>query len=136
MGVTATFGAPIGGVLFSIELSTHIYNINNLWKALYATFIATILFRLIQMTNKIKLFDADAGYFFKDHQYIGLNHEMAFFFVLSVLLGLIGCLFVWLMKIYMHMKRRNAKLFIFNPWFYSLTMALILLNIQFFTRLL
>ena len=47
VGVTATFGAPIGGVLFSIELTSHIYNISNLWKAFYSAFIAVLLFKAI-----------------------------------------------------------------------------------------
>jgi chloride channel 2 len=47
VGVTATFGAPIGGVLFSIELTSHVYNIQNLWKALYSATISVILFKFI-----------------------------------------------------------------------------------------
>lgn len=34
-GVTATFGAPIGGVLFSIEVTSTYYMVNNLWKAFF-----------------------------------------------------------------------------------------------------
>jgi len=34
-GVTATFNAPIGGVLFSIEVTTTYYLVNDLWKAFF-----------------------------------------------------------------------------------------------------
>jgi chloride channel 2 len=34
-GVTATFGAPIGGVLFSIEVTSTYYMVSNLWKAFF-----------------------------------------------------------------------------------------------------
>ena len=34
-GVTATFGAPIGGVLFSIEVTSTYYFVSNLWKAFF-----------------------------------------------------------------------------------------------------
>lgn len=34
-GVTATFLAPIGGVLFSIEVTSTYYIVNNLWKAFF-----------------------------------------------------------------------------------------------------
>ena len=36
-GVTATFGAPIGGVLFSIEVSSTYYMVSNLWKAFFCS---------------------------------------------------------------------------------------------------
>ena len=49
VGVAATFGAPIGGVLFSIELSTNVYNIHNLWKALYSATIAVVIFKVFWM---------------------------------------------------------------------------------------
>lgn len=49
VGVAATFGAPIGGVLFSIELSTNVYNIHNLWKALYSATIAVVIFKAFWM---------------------------------------------------------------------------------------
>ena len=34
-GVTATFGAPIGGVLFSIEVTSTYFMVNNLWKSFF-----------------------------------------------------------------------------------------------------
>jgi chloride channel 2 len=34
-GVTATFGAPIGGVLFSIEVTSTYYFVSNLWKGFF-----------------------------------------------------------------------------------------------------
>lgn len=32
-GVTATFGAPVGGVLFSIEVTASYYAVSGLWRA-------------------------------------------------------------------------------------------------------
>lgn len=34
-GVTAAFGAPIGGVLFSIEVTSTYFMVNNLWKSFF-----------------------------------------------------------------------------------------------------
>jgi len=34
-GVTATFNAPIGGVIFSIEVTSTYYAVNDLWKAFF-----------------------------------------------------------------------------------------------------
>lgn len=37
VGVTATFGAPIGGVLFSIEVTTTYYVTSNYWRAFFSS---------------------------------------------------------------------------------------------------
>jgi len=46
VGVTATFGAPIGGVLFAIEVSSTTFTVANLWKSFFASTITIILFKL------------------------------------------------------------------------------------------
>jgi chloride channel 2 len=46
-GVTATFGTPIGGVLFSIEVTSSYYIVANLWKTFFCavfTMIVMLLF--------------------------------------------------------------------------------------------
>lgn len=45
VGITAALGAPIGGVLFSIECTTTTFNLYNLWKSLYSATIAVIIFK-------------------------------------------------------------------------------------------
>ena len=37
VGVTASFGAPIGGTLFSIEVTATYYFVNNLWKTFFCS---------------------------------------------------------------------------------------------------
>ena len=39
VGVTATFGAPIGAVLFSIEVTTTYYVTSNYWRSFFASVI-------------------------------------------------------------------------------------------------
>ena len=135
VGVTATFGAPIGGVLFSIELTTATYNISNLWKAFYSAFIAVVLFRALGTIQKIRLFNAEAGYFYREHQQIGLNIELLFYFMLAIILGLIGSFFIYILRVCLTLKKQNKGMWIFDPWFYSITIALFILNVQFFTKL-
>lgn len=45
VGVTATFGTPIGGVLFSIEVTTTYYVTSNYWRAFFSS-VRTIRYRL------------------------------------------------------------------------------------------
>lgn len=63
VGVCVTFGAPIGGVLFSIELTSHVYNLQNLWRALYSATISVIIFKFVQAYSVIILFDANTLHF-------------------------------------------------------------------------
>jgi chloride channel 2 len=42
-GVTLAFGSPIGGVLFSIEVTTSFYLISNLWRGLFVSACAALL---------------------------------------------------------------------------------------------
>jgi len=46
-GVTATFGAPIGGVLFSIEVSSTYYMVSNFWKAFFCTTCGIFMFKIM-----------------------------------------------------------------------------------------
>ena len=54
---------------------------------------------------------------------------------MSVILGLFGCFFIWLMKQCLYLKKVYRDYWFFNPWVYSLTVALIMVNAQFFSRL-
>jgi len=47
VGVTCTFGAPIGGVLFAIEVSTSTFTVSNLWKAFFASTITVLCFKSV-----------------------------------------------------------------------------------------
>ena len=47
-GVTAVFGAPIGGVLFSIEVSSTYYMVSNLWKAFFCATMGVLTFKFLE----------------------------------------------------------------------------------------
>ena len=52
VGVTATFGAPIGGVLFAIEISSTSFTVDNLWRSFFTSTITVLFFRLTGMFGK------------------------------------------------------------------------------------
>ena len=62
--MTITFGAPIGGVLFSIELNSHIFNIENLWRAIYSATISFFIFKITHSNDIVSLFSAKAHDFY------------------------------------------------------------------------
>jgi len=43
-GVTATFGTPIGGVLFSIEVTSSYYIVANLWRTFFCSVFTMIVY--------------------------------------------------------------------------------------------
>lgn len=45
-GVSASFGAPVGGVLFSIEVTSTYYSISHLWKAMFTAVCGSLLFHI------------------------------------------------------------------------------------------
>lgn len=54
-GVTAAFGAPIGGVLFSIEVTSTYYMVNSLWKAFFCSCWAIFTYKIISVLGDVEL---------------------------------------------------------------------------------
>ena len=55
-GVAATFGAPVGGVLFSIEVTATYYSVAHLWKAMFTAVAAAVVFRVTRDMSSLALF--------------------------------------------------------------------------------
>lgn len=56
VGVTATFGTPIGGVLFSIEVTTTYYITSNYWRAFFSSVsIGCLLFDFFCWSNQVQI---------------------------------------------------------------------------------
>ena len=49
IGVTATFGAPIGGVIFSIEVSSTYYMVSGFWNAFFCVTCGILFFKFLSM---------------------------------------------------------------------------------------
>ena len=94
VGVTSTFGAPIGGVLFAIEVSTSQFTVSNLWKSFFASTVTVLIFKLVQRMGTTAVFTADASYFYNPRAALGINHEIPFFICLGLLCGCIGTMYI------------------------------------------
>ncbi|ODV57881.1 Gef1p ASCRUDRAFT_27686, partial [Ascoidea rubescens DSM 1968] len=80
-GVAVAFGAPIGGVLFSLEEISSIFQISTMWKSYFCALIATGILSLINpfRTGQLVLFE------------IKYNENWKFFEVpIFILLGVFG----------------------------------------------
>ena len=92
-GVSATFGAPVGGVLFSIEVTASFYSIAHLWKAMFTSVCGALVFKLSRDYGALKLFDL-TDFATQDLGDLLHNGEMAAFALLGILCGLLGAAFV------------------------------------------
>ena len=45
VGVACTFSAPIGGVLFSIEVTASLFAVANYWRGFFAAVWSALMFR-------------------------------------------------------------------------------------------
>lgn len=94
VGVTCTFGAPIGGVLFSIEVSTNSFTVSNLWKSFFASTVTVLCFKSVGYMASAAVFSADASYFYSGMAPVGINHEQPFFILLGVICGIFGTKYI------------------------------------------
>lgn len=94
MGVSAAFGAPLGGVLFSLEEASSFWNSSLTWRTFFGCIVAAVLTKLLKsgftelsVTGFIEFPDADATF---------APWELSVFLLVGVILGLFGALFCFL----------------------------------------
>lgn len=139
VGVATTFGAPIGGMLFAIEVTSTQFTVNNLWKSFFASTISVLCFKAFGFLSEGSLFAADASYFYSGKAAVGINHEQPFFVILGILSGCLGSLYIRLQRAVNTFKSRqvaNKNIFFSNNWIYTLGVTFIITNVIYFTKLL
>eukprot|EP00742_Colponemidia_sp_Colp-10_P010161 GILJ01011137.1.p1 GENE.GILJ01011137.1~~GILJ01011137.1.p1 ORF type:complete len:802 (+),score=102.18 GILJ01011137.1:95-2500(+) len=87
-GVASAFGSPIGGVLFSIEVTSSYYMVSNMWKAFFCCVWCGASFALLHKVGSTEYFLPT------DFKAIGFSAELMSFAFLGILCGIIGSLFV------------------------------------------
>ena len=136
VGVTCTFGAPIGGVLFAIEVSSSVFTVQNLWISFFASTVTVLLFKALGKYDSQAFFTADASYFFKAEKAIGINQEQPFFVGLGVLCGIVGTLYIQFQRKVNQWKGRNKDFILFKiNWIYTLGMCFIVTSTIYLTRI-
>ncbi|XP_014672883.1 PREDICTED: H(+)/Cl(-) exchange transporter 3-like [Priapulus caudatus] len=88
-GVAVAFGAPIGGVLFSLEEVSYYFPLKTLWRSFFCALVATFVLRSINPfgTSHLVMFyiDYNSPWFF---------FELIPFIILGVFGGLVGAFFI------------------------------------------
>jgi chloride channel 2 len=91
-GMTSTFGAPFGGLLFSIEVSSTYYIVSNFFKGFFCAAFALIIFKITDLIPWLHMFFPT-----KFPSKIELNHELFLFAILGILSGAFAAIFVQIM---------------------------------------
>ena len=114
VGVGITFGSPIGGVLFSIEIASTYYNVSNLWKSLYASTICCLLFKLFGIDELTNLITS------RHYASASIEERIFPFIVLGICAGLLGSFFVYTVGKITHLKRNFPNYWLSNRYVYTL----------------
>lgn len=91
VGVTATFGTPIGGCLYSIETVISFIAVNHIWKSFLCSFITAVWLHLLSNYLALNMFARTSI------QTLSTFHfkEVAIYFVFGLLVGIVGVVFVY-----------------------------------------
>lgn len=108
VGVTSTFGAPIGGVLFAIEVSSTTFTVSNLWKSFFCATFTVLCFKSLGLLSDTA-FSLDASYFYKANAPIGINHEQPFFVLLGLISGCMGSAYILFQRRVNMWKKSHIK---------------------------
>lgn len=103
-GVTANFGAPIGGLLFSIEVTGTNCLFGSLWKGLLCACTCAIIFELSRTLTGGVAFRAVYNFEFAPHSYGFL--ELATFVGMGIVCGLLGAFFVFAYERFVRFRLR------------------------------
>merc|ERR1740131_516042 len=129
VGVACCFASPIGGVLFSIEVTSVYFAVRNYWRGFFAAIIGAIVFRLLSI-------------WFEDEETIvavfrtGFSMEFPYdpqellvFTFIGVVCGLGGSLYVYLHRRYVLWMRGSKQLTKFlqkNRFIYPFLVSMII----------
>ncbi|KAH8312287.1 hypothetical protein KR044_010084 [Drosophila immigrans] len=134
VGVGACFAAPVGGVLFSIEVTTTYFAVRNYWRGFFAAVCGATVFRLLAvwfqnadtvralfLTNFTTEFPFDP-------------QELFVFALIGLICGFGGATYVWVHRRYVLFMRSNKRMNKFlqkNRFLYPGFLALLVSSISF-----
>ncbi|BES91555.1 Chloride channel protein [Nesidiocoris tenuis] len=134
VGVASCFGAPIGGVLFSIEVTTVYFAVRNYWRGFFTAVCGATVFKLLAVWAQEE--DTVKAYFQTNFtmEFPFDPQELLVFALMGVICGLGGALYVWSHRQYVLFMRRNKKMNAFlqkNRFLYPGIVILITSSVSF-----
>ncbi|OWF52055.1 chloride channel protein 2-like isoform X3 [Mizuhopecten yessoensis] len=134
VGVAGTFAAPIGGVLFSIEVTATYFAVRNYWRGFFAAVCGALVFRLLALWFKNE--DTITALFRTslrtDFPFDAL--ELLAYAFIGVVCGFGGALFILLHRKIILFTRKQKRMTIFlqkNRFIYPGLVALVIASLTF-----
>ncbi|XP_059722493.1 chloride channel protein ClC-Kb-like isoform X1 [Haemorhous mexicanus] len=134
VGVATVFGAPISGVLFSIEVMTPHFAVRDYWRGFFAATCGAFMFRLLAVFNSEQ--ETIAAVFKSDFK-IDFPFDLLetfFFLILGTICGIVACAYLFCQRWMIVAVRRNrltAKLLATDKPVYTVLVVLLLASITF-----
>ena len=119
-GMTCTFGAPMGAVMFSIEVSSTYYMVSNLFKSFFCATFSLIIFKITDMISWMHL-----SFPTKFPTNIDIDHEIFLYAILGILSGIFGALFIQVMTKITFLRLKFKDSLISNRWRWCFFVAVI-----------
>jgi len=110
VGVACCFGSPIGGVLFSIEVTSVYFAVRNYWRGFFSAVIGAIVFRLLSIwfEDEETIVAVFRTSFPMEFPYD--PQELLVFTLIGVCCGLGGALYVYMHRRYVLWMRGNKRM--------------------------
>uniref|UniRef100_A0AAY4A674 Chloride channel protein n=1 Tax=Denticeps clupeoides TaxID=299321 RepID=A0AAY4A674_9TELE len=110
VGVGCCFGTPLGGVLFSIEVTSTYFAVRNYWRGYFAATFSAFIFRVLSVWNKdaVTITALFRTNFRMDFPFD--LQELPAFAIIGISCGFLGAFFVYLNRQVVLVMRRQTKL--------------------------
>ncbi|XP_039223282.1 chloride channel protein ClC-Ka isoform X1 [Crotalus tigris] len=134
VGVATVFGAPISGVLFSIEVVSSHFAVRDYWRGFFSATCGAFMFRLLAVFNSEQ---ETITALFKTSFKIDFPFDLPetiFFTCLGVICGVLSCAYLFCQRWFLGYVRRNrfsARLLATEKPLYSVLVAFLLSSITF-----
>ncbi|XP_069730652.1 chloride channel protein ClC-Ka [Phaenicophaeus curvirostris] len=134
VGVATVFGAPISGVLFSVEVMSSHFAVRDYWRGFFSATCGAFMFRLLAVFNSDQ---ETITAIFKSNFKIDFPFdllEIFFFAIVGVVSGLVACAYLWCQRWLLAAvteMRLTAKLLRTDKPVYTALVVLLLASITF-----
>lgn len=128
VGITLALGSPLGAVIFSIECTSSIYIISNLWQAYYCSVVCFFTSKILNSHSLLTIIIVNDTEAFK------YNSEIIFVVILAILSGIIGAMMSHILANLVAFRKRTSVFIFKNRFAYAILIGLFTSISQWFVR--
>lgn len=125
VGTVSTFCAPIGGVIFAIELTSSYYMVGTLWKSFFSATICMIVMKLLYFLPFITLMKHT------EFEVIHINYEIIFYSILAVICAGMAGLFNHVLTKFIFLRTKLKNPFVSDRWKFCMSVGIFIAVISY-----